>query len=88
VIRRSQRTLIGHFEKVQSLQFSPDGDTLASGDFGGTIKLWQINTGGLIGTLKGHSSLVNLTFDPRGKTLISASFDDTIKVWRFSPSRF
>ena len=88
VIRHSQRTLIGHSEKVQSLQFSPDGDTLASGDFGGTIKLWQINTGGLMGTLKGHSSLVNLTFDPRGKTLISGSFDDTIKVWRFSPFRF
>ncbi|NEQ37596.1 MAG: protein kinase [Okeania sp. SIO3I5] len=85
---RSQRTLIGHSEKVQSLQFSPDGDTLASGDFGGTIKLWQINTGGLMGTLKGHSAWVNLTFDPQGKTLISGSFDDTIKVWRFSPYRF
>jgi WD40 repeat protein len=73
---------------VQSLQFSPDGNTLASGDFGGTIRLWQIHTGGLMGTLKGHSAWVNLTFDPQGKTLISGSFDDTIKVWRFSPSRF
>ncbi|NET29369.1 protein kinase [Okeania sp. SIO1I7] len=88
VVRRSQRTLIGHSEKIQSLEFSPDGKTLASGDFGGTIKLWQIDTGGLMGTLKGHSTWVNLTFDPRGKTLISGSFDDTIKVWRFSPSRF
>ena len=88
ISRRSQRTLIGHSEKVQSLQFSPDGKTLASGDFGGTIKLWQIHTGGLMGTLKGHSAWVNLTFDPQGKTLISGSFDDTIKLWRFSPSRF
>ncbi|NEP70382.1 MAG: protein kinase [Okeania sp. SIO2G4] len=88
VVRRSQRTLMGHSEKVQSLEFSPDGKTLASGDFGGTIKLWKIDTGGLVGTLKGHSAWVNLTFDPRGKTLISGSFDDTIKVWRFSPSRF
>ncbi len=85
---RSQRTLIGHSEKVQSLEFSPDGNTLASGDFGGTIKLWQINTGGLMGTLKGHSAWVNLTFDPQGQTLISGSFDDTIKVWRFSNRRF
>ncbi len=88
ISRRSQRTLIGHSEKVQSLQFSPDGNTLASGDFGGTIKLWQIHTGGLMGTLKGHSAWVNLTFDSQGKTLISGSFDDTIKLWRFSPSRF
>ncbi len=88
ISRGSQRTLIGHSEKVQSLQFSPDGNTLASGDFGGTIKLWQIHTGGLMGTLKGHSAWVNLTFDSQGKTLISGSFDDTIKLWRFSPSRF
>ena len=73
---------------MQSLEFSPDGNTLASGDFAGTIKLWQIDTGGLIGTLKGHSAWVNLTFDPEGKTLISGSFDDTIKLWRFSPWMF
>lgn len=78
------RTLIGHSEKVQSLAFSPDGQTLASGDFGGTIKLWNFNTGALKGTLKGHTSWVDLAFDPFNNNLISGSFDDTIKVWGLS----
>jgi WD40 repeat protein len=79
------RTLTGHLDKVQSLAFSPDGETLASGDLSGTIKLWQLGSGGLMGTLKGHSSWVEVAFSPKGKTLVSGSFDDTVKVWRLSP---
>ncbi|MGC9526388.1 MAG: protein kinase domain-containing protein [Limnospira sp.] len=78
------QTLAGHGDKIQSLSFSPDGQTLASGDFAGTVKLWQTGTGGLMGTLKGHQSWVNVAFNPRGKTLVSGSFDDNIKVWQLS----
>jgi len=62
----------------------PDGATLASGDLSGTIKLWAMD-GGEQGTLKGHSTWVELAFNPQDKTLISGSYDDTIKVWRLSP---
>ena len=77
-------TFTGHADRVQSLAFSPDGETLASGDLSGTIKLWAMG-GGEPGTLKGHSTWVELAFNPQDKTLISGSFDDTIKVWRLSP---
>jgi WD40 repeat protein len=33
-------TLTGHTEEVSSIQFSPDGKTIASGSWDGTIKLW------------------------------------------------
>jgi WD40 repeat protein len=78
-------TLIGHSDKVKSLAFSPDGDKLASADLSGTIKLWRMSSGEMAGTLKGHSTWVELAFNPQDKTLISGSFDDTIKVWRLSP---
>ncbi len=77
-------TFTGHADRIQSLAFSPDGETLASGDLSGTIKLWRMD-GGEPGTLKGHSTWVELAFNPQDKTLISGSFDDTIKVWRLSP---
>jgi serine/threonine protein kinase len=77
-------TFNGHTDRIQSLAFSPDGATLASGDLSGTIKLWGMD-GGEQGTLKGHSTWVELAFNPQDKTLISGSFDDTIKVWRVSP---
>ncbi|MEG4342821.1 serine/threonine-protein kinase [Microcoleus sp. A003_D6] len=77
-------TFRGHADRIQSLAFSPDGETLASADLSGTIKLWAMD-GGEPGTLKGHSTWVELAFNPQDKTLISGSFDDTIKVWRLSP---
>jgi serine/threonine protein kinase len=79
------RTLTGHFDKVKSLAFSPDGEKLASADLSGTIKLWQISSGEMEGTLKGHSTWVELAFNPQDRTLVSGSFDDTIKVWQVSP---
>ena len=77
-------TFNGHDDPIQSVAFSPDGETLASSDLTGTIKLWSMD-GGDPGTLKGHSTRVDLAFNPQDKTLISGSYDNTIKVWRLSP---
>ncbi|MCC5644223.1 ribosome assembly protein 4, partial [Nostoc sp. CHAB 5824] len=52
-------TLEGHSSKVNSVVFSPDGKTLASGSEDKTIKLWDISTGKALKTLTGHSSKVN-----------------------------
>ena len=38
-------TLQGHRNGVHSVAYSPDGKTLASGSFDGTIKLWDVATG-------------------------------------------
>ncbi|MGL5082217.1 MAG: protein kinase domain-containing protein [Microcoleaceae cyanobacterium] len=80
-----QRVLVGHHDKLHSLRFSPDSQTLASGDFAGTIHLWQMPTGIFMGTLKGHHSWVDVEFDPEGKTLVSGGFDNTIKLWDILP---
>ncbi|MBC5797544.1 trypsin-like peptidase domain-containing protein [Sphaerospermopsis sp. LEGE 00249] len=75
-------TLTGHSSLVRSVAFSPDGQTLASGSYDNTIKLWDVATGKSIATLTGHSYLVNsVAFSPDGKTLASGSGDDTIKLW-------
>ncbi|NCS39929.1 MAG: hypothetical protein GPJ20_13705 [Microcystis aeruginosa BS13-10] len=76
------RTLTGHNHYVNSVSFSPDGKTLATGSEDKTIKLWNVETGKEIGTLKGHNETVNsVSFSPDGKTLATGSYDKTIKLW-------
>jgi WD40 repeat protein len=74
--------LEGHQNFVNSVSFSPDGKTLATGSADKTIKLWSVDTGKEIHTLQGHQSFVNsVSFSPDGKTLATGSADKTIKLW-------
>jgi WD40 repeat protein len=86
VIQADQPTkaikVLSHPSEVNEVSFSPDGKTLASGSEDKTVKLWDVETGKELKTLKGHQDSVNsVSFPPDGKTLASASRDKTVKLW-------
>src|SRR5438874_8072273 len=71
-VGKGLRTLTGHKETVKSLAFGSDGKTLASGTWGGEIRLWDLPSGKLQQALKAHVREVNsVAFSPVGKTLAS-----------------
>ena len=73
---------MGHTSVINSVAFSPDGNTLASGSRDWTIRLWDTRTGQHKKTLAGHKGVVNsVAFSPDGTTLASGSEDDTILLW-------
>ncbi len=66
------------------LLFSPDGKILACGE-GQNVKLWDITTGELITTFRGHIGLVDyLAFSPDSSILASASEDGTVLYWNIN----
>ena len=78
--------------EVLSLAFSPDGTTLASGEFltpdaDGMVRLWDLATGTSIATIDSplvavntHASGLSLAFSPDGATL-AVSSKNGVKFW-------
>jgi WD40 repeat protein len=84
----------GHQGSILSLDWSPDGTRLASGE--GTdqvlphnqdkcqnnIKIWDITSGQEIYTLSGHEdSIVSLRWSKNSSRLVSSSDDRNLKMW-------
>jgi WD40 repeat protein len=52
---QEDKILQGHADWVQSVAFSPDGQTIASGNNDRTIKLWHIQDNHYSMMLQGHT---------------------------------
>ncbi|MDX3539728.1 hypothetical protein PV721_36490 [Streptomyces sp. MB09-01] len=75
------RRLPGHTDTVNSVAFSPDGRTLATGSADGTARLWDTATGTPRATLRGHpDEVASVAFSPDGRTLATASADGA-RLW-------
>jgi len=74
--------LSGHTDLVTSLAFSPDGTSLVSGSHDKTIKLWDVQTGGVVKTFHGHTEWVDsVSISADCTTIASGSLDKTIRLW-------
>jgi WD40 repeat protein len=63
--------------RLLALAASQDGDYDCN-----TLQLWEMATGKLRRTLRGHGGRVTgCAFSPNGRVLLSASSDTTILVW-------
>ncbi|MCB0191746.1 MAG: TIR domain-containing protein [Anaerolineae bacterium] len=76
-------SLRGHRGRVFSLAFSPNGQTLASASFDGTVQLWEIDSPMVSPTiLIGHQDGVrSVSFSADGQWLATASDDFSVNLW-------
>lgn len=77
------RRLLGHTDMIASVAYHPDGETVATGSYDGTIRFWNATSGEQIGRpINAHAEYVlGISFSPDGKMIASVSRDTTIKLW-------
>ena len=54
---------------VNSIAFSPDGTTLATGHYDGVIRLWDVGKGALLLEMKTSGVVESLAYNPDGSLL-------------------
>ena len=74
--------LTGHTGKVTTVEFSNEGNILASGGEDTTVKIWHTDSGNHLTTLEGHvGAITKILFSPVDEILATGSRDDTIRIW-------
>ena len=94
-VKKSQSGTVEPAREVESVAFSPDGRTLATGSWDGTVRLWDVGTGRELRVMKGHTANVeSVAFSPDGKMLASGSggylgaeIDYTARLWDAATGR-
>jgi WD40 repeat protein len=70
-----------HTNAVLEVNFSPNGQFLASASMDNTIKVWQVQDGKLTKTFPDKSWISSLSFSPNGQLIADACADKTVKIW-------
>jgi len=77
-----EAVLSGHKNWVRSITYSPDGVSLVSGSSDKTIKLWDVQTGGVVKTFYGHTDVIySVSISADCTRIVSGSSDHTIHLW-------
>ncbi len=73
---------VGHSDEVTSAQFSPNGKQVVTASSDNTVRIWDVNSGKLLQSLKGHTNkVISAIFSPNGNYILSTSEDRTAKIW-------
>ncbi|WP_019509508.1 DnaJ domain-containing protein [Pleurocapsa sp. PCC 7319] len=75
-------TILAANQAIRCIAIGKNSQAFASANNDPEIKLWQLNNGQRITTLRGHTDAVTcLTMSNSGQTLVSGSQDKTIRFW-------
>ncbi|GAA4587090.1 hypothetical protein GCM10023194_35030 [Planotetraspora phitsanulokensis] len=80
---------VGRHAERTALALTPDGRFMAAGGWDGVVRIWDVHSGQLVWTLKGHRTTVHaVDLTPDGRFAVSVSEDETVMFWKLARGRF
>jgi WD40 repeat protein/serine/threonine protein kinase len=74
--------------EVNGVDFSPEGDRIASAGDDGVVRIWNSRTGEIIKRIPAHDKAAcSAAFHPDGRHLVSAGTDGFARVWDLATER-
>ena len=81
--------LRGHVRPVQDFVLNPTGEIMATGDDGGTIRLWNSQTGDILATSAADGGTFDcLCFSANGKMLASGDSRASVALWTIPDCKY
>ncbi|KAF2113593.1 periodic tryptophan protein-like protein 2 [Lophiotrema nucula] len=72
----------GHFDTMNTIAYSPEGQRIITAADDGKIKVWDVNSGFCVVTFTEHiSGVTACEFAKRGNVLFTVSLDGSIRAW-------
>ena len=68
-------------QNIETIAFAPNGRILASAEGSNGIRLWHVESGTLLSTLKAATSSKVLAFSPDNRLLATGSSDGIVQLW-------
>jgi WD40 repeat protein len=73
---------LGAYNAVVAVAINEQGTMVACGSKDRTARVWQLQSGELLATMRGHGGFVNqVVFDRDGSTLLTGGGDGTLRSW-------
>jgi hypothetical protein len=73
---------------TESAVFSPDGQHVLTGIWGGNLEIWDATTGKIWRMFVGHKGTVRkVAYSPDGSKIISSGDDGTVRIWAVSSKK-
>ncbi|MCP4901562.1 MAG: WD40 repeat domain-containing protein, partial [bacterium] len=77
---------VGHSASIESLDFSPDGQFVASGSRDWTVRVWDVASGAIHRIFDGHEGEIHVVrFSPEGDYLAVTSANKGLRLWNLDP---
>lgn len=78
-------TKTDHKHEVEIIVLAPDGKHMLSGDYGGYLFIWDLQSMQVIQKIRAHQKSINsILFNTRGDKFVTAGDDGKVKVFEFS----